>query len=561
MNRKQVHAFAANWSMKFANPDTTPYELLDDQNFPDSCFSFGFKMDCGEMFMEKYSSEALNKVGALQKVIADIDDIDFLGSAIFSQWRYFNHWAYSPEEINTPNARAWFVCALSRLMALTQPMPESEFSLEKIMLVSNCIGYGPEPLPDDEVEQHLTICSDGQVRLHRYAYGGGFDKLRLMEDWISSINTDAAEYVLKQIAKWFYNNGETAIATDVGSWELTVTGKTGNQEVVTGNLIPDDGCLKELSDLIRYHLDRSDLMCFDDGAILDKIENIKIEYSRITKIKPGVIPEGATWEYATWAVSESIEIDRETEIIRHIHNPFSECNIRREYHIAEGVKSFLDGFEPDELFSEIEGNLPEAISDPLDTREYTITVTYSNSEPRILHGFFDKHSLPSDFADFAEELYGFIKFYGEGEILNPSMFGRVLRKQDELIFCNVAFEEYGRTYCYLTTDESIEAGDVVVVPVGADNHESLALVESIEYHIAEEAPFPIDKIKSIIRKHGNEEPEEVDNEPDVENRVFQWETICQMVDSGEGLTPELKELFEREPEKKEQYKWKVYNSQ
>lgn len=34
-----------------------------------------------------------------------------------------------------------------------------------------------------------------------------------------------------------------------------------------------------------------------------------------------------------------------------------------------------------------------------------------------------------------------------------------------------------------------------------------------------------------------------------------------MVDSGENLTLELRELFMREPEKKEQYKWKVFDAQ
>lgn len=61
MNRKEIHVFAVNWNLKFANPDTTPYELLGDNSFPDSCFAFNFKMDCGEAFIERHSEDAFNK--------------------------------------------------------------------------------------------------------------------------------------------------------------------------------------------------------------------------------------------------------------------------------------------------------------------------------------------------------------------------------------------------------------------------------------------------------------------------------------------------------------------
>lgn len=52
-------------------------------------------------------------------------------------------------------------------------------------------------------------------------------------------------------------------------------------------------------------------------------------------------------------------------------------------------------------------------------------------------------------------LYYITHFYGDGEILNPTVFGKTLRKQGELIFCSVQFDSFGKTYCYLTDDESI----------------------------------------------------------------------------------------------------------
>ena len=58
----------------------------------DDCSALGFEMDCGHAFSEKYGNAA-NDSEALDKIIDSVDNIPLLGSAIYSQWRYFNHWA------------------------------------------------------------------------------------------------------------------------------------------------------------------------------------------------------------------------------------------------------------------------------------------------------------------------------------------------------------------------------------------------------------------------------------------------------------------------------------
>ncbi len=78
----------------------------------------GFEMDFGNAFMPVYG-DAINDEKDLNKVIDQIDDIALLGSAIYSKWRHYNHWAYCGEEILEPQNRAWFVLALSRLAELT----------------------------------------------------------------------------------------------------------------------------------------------------------------------------------------------------------------------------------------------------------------------------------------------------------------------------------------------------------------------------------------------------------------------------------------------------------
>ena len=115
---KQIHEFAVKWREKFRDPNIGYVELVDDYMAED-CASLGFRMDCGHAFSEKYG-EASNKHEALARIIDEVTDIPLLGSAIYSQWRYFNHWAYSGAEILQPENRAWFILALDRMEFLSR---------------------------------------------------------------------------------------------------------------------------------------------------------------------------------------------------------------------------------------------------------------------------------------------------------------------------------------------------------------------------------------------------------------------------------------------------------
>ena len=159
---KQIHDFAVKWCNKFRDQNIN-YINLVDYLMADDCIALGFEMDCGSAFSEKYG-QAVNNHEALDVTIDDITDIPLLGSAIYSQWRYFNHWAYDVTEILKPQNRAWFILALSRLALLSKENPFIfQGTLKKVRIVSNNICYGPMPKPDKEVEQHLTVDDEGHV--------------------------------------------------------------------------------------------------------------------------------------------------------------------------------------------------------------------------------------------------------------------------------------------------------------------------------------------------------------------------------------------------------------
>lgn len=101
---------------KFSPDSQSHYNLFTSPSFPDECWSLGFEMDCGASFAA-YDEKARNTQGGLSSVIKEVDDMKILGAALFSQWRYFNHWSYGPA---TEKDKEWFLTILRRMQELTK---------------------------------------------------------------------------------------------------------------------------------------------------------------------------------------------------------------------------------------------------------------------------------------------------------------------------------------------------------------------------------------------------------------------------------------------------------
>jgi hypothetical protein len=189
---------------------------------------------------------------------------------------------------------------------------------------------------------------------------------------------------------------------------MTITNTEGKPYHFKGSLCCDfyvDGV--DLSDLIRDTLDMPDLFVFDGNYKPDRVDKITIDYHRVTKIKPKV-PISDTVEYCTWDYSEQLVIDRETETLEHTQRVGSGCIITRKYYVQEGVIGLLDDLDADCLFEHIVGNAPDVITDPLETKDYEITVEFKKRPQLVIKGTYDKNGLPSDFPELAEDILDFM---------------------------------------------------------------------------------------------------------------------------------------------------------
>ena len=494
--KEQIHAFANHYFDIFRDPNASNFQV--EEGFAEKCFALGFEMDSGNSFCEKYP-KAFNDYSELDKIIEEIDDPQFLGTAIFSQWRYITHWSYCSHPLDE-QYRPWFITAFGRLVTITSEdnSPPYVFhgNVKKVKIHSNNMGYGFLPREGTEVEQHLTITDDGRVWLTRYAISEdlNFAKLTKTEQRQFKISSDKAKFLLDKYTKYFRDEYEISFATDVGSFEMQITDDEGKTAYFIGPLICEfevDGY--DLSQLTRDTVEDQTLFVFDNNEF-ERIERITIDHEHKKKI---VAADG---QVVAWNPTNHIVIDRKTDTIEYTYKIGTECDVTRKYHVAQGVSNFLDELEYQNLFVEFEEKELDAIIPEDDEATYTATVDFLRGPSRIVAGRYDKQGLPVDWPEFIEDLYDFMSFYGFGQMFDEKQYGRTYRKTNDYIFLSVRFGEYGKTYYYLTEDDTIQVGDQVVVPVGSEGKERIVEVAKKEYYSSDRVPMPIEKVKSIVGK-------------------------------------------------------------
>ena len=142
--------------------------------------------------------------------------------------------------------------------------------VEKVIIKSNNIKYGPPPAFNDEVEQHVKICRNGRVRITRYVFGSGVRQhgyVKAAKDDYR-IPEDTAAWFLDLIGGYFteHDQEEEWFMTDVGDFRITITLEDGTKIRRKGSLGCDFEIEEEdddLSSIIRETLGVNDLFLFD----------------------------------------------------------------------------------------------------------------------------------------------------------------------------------------------------------------------------------------------------------------------------------------------------------
>jgi hypothetical protein len=145
--------------------------------------------------------------------------------------------------------------------------------LKKMRLISNNLCYGPVPKPEDEIEQHLTLFSDGRVFFTGYKFGEfGIRKYQRKRTKNFKIDPTRAAYLLGNVGLYFSEYRELMFVTDIGTWTAELTNTEDEIFKDSGSLYMDlvVECIG-LSALLRKYLEMPDLIGFDDNRRIPRI--------------------------------------------------------------------------------------------------------------------------------------------------------------------------------------------------------------------------------------------------------------------------------------------------
>ncbi len=115
--KKAIYLFADSWEKFFEHPDSI---IKFEEEFWRECMRLGFRMDSGERFIHdcKILGCKTPYGEGMYEAVAQIDDIEVIGSGIYSYWRLLTHWYYM-YELGMEECGV-FLCLLRRLKELTR---------------------------------------------------------------------------------------------------------------------------------------------------------------------------------------------------------------------------------------------------------------------------------------------------------------------------------------------------------------------------------------------------------------------------------------------------------
>lgn len=309
MNKR--YQIAVKWLRLFENQDTTIDELVN-RNFVDDCKSLGFVSDHGKMFKKVYG-DAFFDVDELDIVSATINDVNLLGSAIFSRWRGLTYWSFSPDEITHEVNRKWFGIAFRRLCEL-----ESVFrgELKQVQIFSHELKSVITPVLDEVIEQDIIINSEGKVTFTECTFE---EKYQMKNDGKTSeftIEKEKSVMLLNKLAKAFTYVPELLLSSDAGHWQVKLVNLEDEEYFYTG-CFGDNEFINtvELSNEVRNTINKSNLYAFDGNYKYDSITRINVNYTRST-----TVPDVSSKDEQNTPVieyTETILVDRASETVEH----------------------------------------------------------------------------------------------------------------------------------------------------------------------------------------------------------------------------------------------------
>lgn len=345
---------------------------------------------------------------------------------------------------------------------------------------------------NEDIKQTLTVTADGSCALSRFSLEKGAQMLRMTEKQTFSLSEETVKAVLEDIVFFLLNEEEKpSDQPDIGTWEMVLTNVDGNIFIFRGTTFSST-----VSNNFKYSCRLRELFGINDLFLFDgnKKRLTRLEFSYRSVVKPGA----GSCEFPE---SESLVIDAENDVLEYVSEETNGVAFKTEISEKSVIGMLLWNYDIDTM-SIVQGNPDDALYDSRTIRTYTLALTAKDGTRREFSGTFDKFGLPVCWQKFISGISDYMRRNCHGDVFDRGLYMKQIPRPSDYIFCFVEFcYDSSRQYCYLARDNSYCEGDYVVVPVGADNRETVVRISSITYCSEEDAPYPIRKTKYILRKY------------------------------------------------------------
>lgn len=365
-----------------------------------------------------------------------------------------------------------------------------EGNLTKIRIRS--YRMSPPPIKEYDAEQLLEITTDGTVKL-TYETSTGVEKSK------RTISKEDADYIFAAFTEVFGNYQKERIPSAYGYWKVRLLaddnevffyhGANGQDYIYNGEC---------LTDILRQRTGMPDLFALNAKVdTKSKVASIEVSYEQTAT---AAVKEKCTSEYGIQIedTNEWLFINAVKGTITYNRRTANRGRTSLQYELKNEVAEFLKWYEEEERFASTQGNPTNVVQDDV-CKVYKITVTHDDGKKVIRTGTFDKNDLPSDWADFIGHLRDFISAESFGELFNVRAYNKVLRCDDEVVFCGVDIDGVVKTRYYRCGDE-VRVGDFVEVPTPMRKVTSIGKVVEIRHCKKDAHRDEIEKATPIIRK-------------------------------------------------------------
>ena len=373
-------------------------------------------------------------------------------------------------------------------------------NINEIKITSNNVGYRFPNEELKEIEQNIFININGDVCVSNYYYWKKQNESTSIKNF--EIDDKEVKKIFKLISKFLEDNYvyySLEHSKEIGYWQMELTDSAYESYRYEGNLrynirVDEESFSEKIKEILNY----DSLLLFDNYEY-DKINKIQLNYKKVKNVNNKEL-----------VYTEELILDRDSNSIEHSQisddvNYYMKLNVNKYFlYLLENLYSpyMMENGEKNKNFVEI----------PNEKRDYEMIVDFKKSPRKVLKGSYDKEGLPYDWKDIIEEIKSFMLHFYEIEVFSKNFYDKSRRKYGEYIYCKVQFRNSYKYYYYITTDDSISEGDYVLVPVGAENKVKIVEVKSVEYYEEKYVPFPLDKVKHILRKCIDDELDEIYDE-------------------------------------------------